>query len=127
MHQRGLPRGWKKQLVSALVEPEVERILLFGSRARGDAGPHSDLDLLIVRRTEERFLARIGAAYQCLADAAVHLGVDVDVLVYTPEEYQRMLDEGNPLVTRAHREGKVLYEKPVGRSRTLVSSSRIRS
>lgn len=127
MYQRGLPRDWKKRLVSALVEPEVERILLFGSRARGDAGPHSDLDLLIVRRTGERFLARIGAAYQCLANAAVHLGVDVDVLVYTPEEYQRMLDEGNPLVTRAQREGKVLYEKPVGRGGTLVSPGRIRS
>jgi predicted nucleotidyltransferase len=122
MSQRGLPRDWKRRLVAALVEPDVERILLFGSRARGDAGAHSDLDLLIVRCTEQRFLERIGAIYDRLAGAALRLNVDVDVLVYTPAEYERMLADENPLVTRATSEGKVLYERSVSRSRTLVST-----
>lgn len=107
----GLPEGWERRLVEVLVQPDVERIILFGSRARGEGDAYSDLDLVIVRRTSARFLKRLEEAYQRLADAALGLGVDVDVLVYTPEEYQRMLVEENPLVTMVHREGKVLYER----------------
>lgn len=122
MAQRGLPRDWKRRLLAILVEPDVERILIFGSRARGNAGSHSDLDLVIVRHTGQRFLERIGAVYERLANADLRLGVDVDVLVYTPEEFDRMLADENPLVARVQREGKVLYERSASRGRTLVSS-----
>lgn len=112
MRSKGLAEGWEQRLVRALIQPDVERIILFGSRARGEADKYSDLDLVVVRRTSDRFLKRLEDAYQRLADAALGLGVDVDILVYTPDEYQRMLEEGNPLVMFVHREGRVLYERP---------------
>ncbi len=108
----GLAEGWEQRLVEVLAQPDVERIILFGSRARGEADRYSDLDLVIVRRTSARFFARLEEVYHRLADAALGLGVDVDILVYTPEEYQRMLAEGNPFVTMVHQEGRVLYERP---------------
>ena len=111
MEGAGLPEGWERRLVEVLAQPDVERIILFGSRARGEADEYSDLDLVVVRRTSARFLKRLEEAYQRLADAALGLGVDVDILVYTPEEYRRMLAEGNPLVTMVHREGRILYER----------------
>ena len=121
MSQRGLLEGWEERLVTILTQPNVERILLFGSRARGEADAFSDLDLIMVRRTSSRFLERLGEAYQRLAEAALRLGVDVDVLVYTPAEYRRLLAEGNPLVTQAHWEGRVLYEKSATGGGALVS------
>lgn len=114
MNQERLPEDWEQRLVSTLAQPDVDRILLFGSRARGDAGAYSDLDIIIVRRTKVPFLQRLGDAYQRLAEASLGLGVDVDLLVYTPEEYRRMLAEGNSLITLAHREGRLLYEQSPG-------------
>jgi len=83
MAQRGLPRDWKRCLLAILVEPNVERILIFGSRARERRKPQRS-GPVIVRHTGQRFLERIGAVYERLANADLRLGVDVDVLVYTP-------------------------------------------
>jgi len=123
--RKGLPEEWEGRLLSVLVQPDVDRIILFGSRARGEADAYSDLDLIIVRRTSARFLERLGEVYQRLAEAALGLGVDVDVLVYTPDEYQRMLAEGNPLVALAHGEGRVLYERPSRGGGAMVPSGGI--
>jgi predicted nucleotidyltransferase len=116
----GLPEDWIQSLVAALLRPDVERILLFGSRARGEDDSSSDVDLIIIRDTSASFLQRLAESYQQLADAALRLGVDVDLLVYTPEEYRRLLEDENPLITTAHREGKVLYERPPSGSGTVV-------
>lgn len=83
-----------------------ERIILFGSAARGDIDEWSDVDLIVVRQTEKRFLDRLEEAYLRWT-----LPVAVDILVYTPEEFQTMLDEENPLVCEALSHGIVLYEK----------------
>ncbi|MFH1603097.1 MAG: nucleotidyltransferase domain-containing protein [Pseudomonadota bacterium] len=86
--------------------PEIERIVLFGSLARGDAVPGSDADLLLVLRDSERtFLERTGG-YR-VAD----IGVGVDVFAYTCQELAEMLGSGNAFVAQALREGVVLWEK----------------
>lgn len=108
----GLSDDWAQQLVATLCRPNVERILLFGSRARGEDDPFSDIDLIIVQETSAPFLRRLEESYQRLAEANLCLGVDVDLLVYTPEEYQRLLEEENPLIATAHREGRILYARP---------------
>jgi predicted nucleotidyltransferase len=86
-----------------------QRIILFGSHARGEATGVSDLDLFViqdgrvsnrqVRREIERLLwgRRFG----------------VDLIVRRPEEVARNVADGNPFYTRhVFGEGRVLYERP---------------
>jgi predicted nucleotidyltransferase len=82
---------------------DVVRVVLFGSAARDRVSARSDLDLIIVQRTGLRFLDRLDEMYRLLVPR-----VACDILVYTPEEYERLSGESR-LVMRANREGKVLY------------------
>lgn len=80
----------------------VEKILLFGSAARGEQDEASDLDLIIIKQTTERFLRRLVAVPD--------LGVAADVFVYTPEEFARMQAQESPFIPTALRDAIVLYE-----------------
>lgn len=84
--------------------PEVERVILFGSYAGGRADLFTDLDLLVVMSSEQDFVRRTAGLYQ-----KVRADVDLDLLVYTPDEFERQRTRG--LVRRALETGKVLYEK----------------
>ncbi len=57
-------------------------VLLFGSLARGDARDHSDIDLIVVKDTQMRFLDRLDEFYDDAREA-------MDVLVYTPRSSRR--------------------------------------
>ncbi|AUB84457.1 nucleotidyltransferase domain-containing protein [Candidatus Thiodictyon syntrophicum] len=99
-----------RQMVDIIVrEADPEAIILFGSRARGEAGVGSDVDLLIIER--EPFglgRSRIGEAarlYQALGD----MPVSKDLLLYTRAEAERWRGSLNHVVARALREGRVLY------------------
>jgi predicted nucleotidyltransferase len=84
------------------------KILLFGSAARGDADTYSDLDVIVVaERLAPRFLDRIAQAYDLLDPRYA-----IDILLYTPEEYEDMLADENPLLEAAEREGRELYARP---------------
>ncbi len=85
-----------------------QRIIVFGSFARGDTHELSDLDLIVVAQTDERFFDRIGR----VRDACADVNVDVRPLVYTPAELAQMLDEGNDFLETALAEGVVAYEAP---------------
>lgn len=93
------------QLIRDLVARyQPERVILFGSRARGDAArASSDIDLLIVKETDQRFVERIIEVFRLLQPK-----VPLDVLVYTPAEYAA-LKESNPFVRRAVSEGREVY------------------
>jgi len=85
---------------------EVRRVILFGSMARGDAVPGSDVDLLLVlSESQEKFLDRI-PRYKPSG-----IPVGVDVFPYTEAELKRMLEEGNPFVKHALAEGVVLFQR----------------
>ena len=84
-----------------------ERIILFGSRARGTARPDSDFDLLIIKESLEPRYRRSAPLYTRLAD----LPVEVEIMVYTPEEVSDWSCVPEAFVTTAIREGKVLYER----------------
>jgi predicted nucleotidyltransferase len=95
------------QIVSALKEYEPERIILFGSQARGNADQYSDLDIVIIKETDERFLDRLKTIYELVQPRFA-----MDVLVYTPQEFAEMQERGNPFVEMVLREGIVVYERP---------------
>ena len=80
--------------------------VLFGSHARGTATAGSDVDMIFVEETEDRFLDRLARYTDPLLD---HLGPPVEVFVYTPEEFERMKE--GAFVGRALEEGMVLYER----------------
>ena len=84
--------------------PEIESIYLFGLLAWGDAGPGSDADLLVVvRHAAEPFRDR-SVRYHTTG-----IGVGVDVVAYTREELDVLLETGNEFVRRALREGVRLF------------------
>ena len=87
---------------------DPERIILFGSRARGDAREDSDFDLLVVRESNEPRYRRSATLFSRLSD----LPVEVEVVVYTPGEIAQWRNVPQAFITRAVREGKVLYERP---------------
>ena len=80
------------------------RIVLFGSHARGDAHPDSDLDLLIEMETELPFYERMRRVSEVFGLRPFAM----DVLVYTPEELDAYSDWS--FFRTVRREGKVLYE-----------------
>ncbi|WP_459941644.1 nucleotidyltransferase domain-containing protein [Deferrisoma palaeochoriense] len=92
---------------------DPEKILLFGSRARGDDDPESDVDLVVVYRTEKRFLDRLAELY-----VAWDLPVAVDILAYTPEEFAQLLEE-RAFVQDIVAEAEVIYARPEPGGETL--------
>lgn len=83
-----------------------ERIYLFGSQARGEAGPDSDYDLLVVVRTSTlpRY-RRDRAAFEAL----LGVGASKDVLVLTHDEFERQRQVVCSLPATVEREGVLLY------------------
>lgn len=97
-----------KEIVGRLVEAvDPDRIIMFGSRARGDSKPDSDLDLLIVKDSNEPRHRRAIAAYNALTG----LGIPTDIIWRTAAEIAEWSRVPNHVTTRAIREGKVLYER----------------
>ncbi len=86
---------------------DPERIVLFGSRARGSQTNRSDFDILVVDESAEPRFKRPAPIYTQLAD----LPIEVEVVVYTPEEIDDWRAVPRAFVTTAIREGKVLYER----------------
>ncbi|MFB3818633.1 MAG: nucleotidyltransferase domain-containing protein [Candidatus Methylomirabilales bacterium] len=84
-----------------------ERIILFGSHARGE--PAADIDVILIKATRERFLDRLKAVYERWS-----LPVAADILVYTPAEWQRLRDRGLGFVERVLREGREIRVRSAG-------------
>lgn len=86
----------------------VHFVVLFGSVARGEARPDSDLDLLVVTGTA-REKARVNAAlHEVAAEAARVLGVSVSPLVMALPRLRQRYRAGDPLLHNVVSEGRVL-------------------
>ncbi|MBE0415902.1 MAG: nucleotidyltransferase domain-containing protein [Dehalococcoidia bacterium] len=106
-----------EEIVAALKGYDPKRVILFGSWARGEEDRYSDIDLVIIKETEERFLDRINSIYEILQPLCA-----IDVLVYTPDEFERMRQEGNPFIEKVLQEGMVIYERPSKGRETLADA-----
>jgi predicted nucleotidyltransferase len=98
-----------KRIIPLLINLGAEKIILFGSLSGGKVHRSSDIDLVVVRESDQRFLDRLDELYQ-----AVKPNYGIDLLVYTPEEFEEM-SVTNPFLKRAVKEGRLLYEVRAGR------------
>jgi len=84
---------------------QPEKIILFGSAARGDMGPNSDVDLLIIKEGADA-LELMGDIYMNLDG----VGAAIDAIVVTPDDVERYKDTHALVIKPALQEGKVIYE-----------------
>ena len=108
-----MPDETTEQAIQMMVERLVDRfdpdqIILFGSQARGTAGPGSDVDLLVIMPISGSKRARQLELRMALHDIAV----PKDIILATPDEVARRRDIVGTIIRPALREGKVLYARP---------------
>ena len=84
---------------------EPEKIILFGSAARGESGSDSDADFLIIKKETPFY----GADRIRELSRMVNRNIPVDFLVYRPEEFEKRVEMGDPFLKAIIKEGKVLY------------------
>lgn len=84
---------------------EPEKIILFGSAARGESGSDSDADFLIIKKETPFY----GADRIRELSRIVNRNIPVDFLVYRPEEFEKRVEMGDPFLKAIIKEGKVLY------------------
>lgn len=95
-----------KSITSQIVEKyEPEKIILFGSAARGDVGPNSDADFLIIKSQTPYY----GADRIRELSHLIVRNIPVDFLVYRPEEFEKRLGMGDPFLKAILKECRVLY------------------
>jgi predicted nucleotidyltransferase len=93
------------EIVRRVVEvAEPERIILFGSAARGETRPDSDIDLLVVKEGAHR-----RKLSQAIYRRLLGIGRSVDVVVVTPEDIERYRDAVGLVIRPALEEGKTIY------------------
>ena len=82
-----------------------EKIILFGSAARGDKGPDSDADFLIIKKQTPYY----GSERIMEVSSLIERNIPVDFLIYRPEEFEKRLEMGDPFLKAILKEGRVLY------------------
>jgi len=101
-------KGMEQEIVRRIVEAsQPDKVVLFGSRARGDARPDSDYDVLVIKDSAEPRYRRSVPLYR----APTGLFANVDLLVYTPTEVKEWEAVLQAFITTAMREGKAVYER----------------
>lgn len=91
-----------KQLVEKY---KPEKVILFGSAARGEITPDSDIDLLIIKkRVPKRGIDR---KHELRSLIECHIGTDF--IIYRPDEFEKRLEMGDPFLKTVIKEGKTLH------------------
>ncbi len=106
MKTSGIDQSTLDEITRRVVEvARPEKIILFGSAARGEMNRHSDVDLLIIKDGADA-LELMGEIYMNLDG----VGATVDAVVVTPDDVERYNNSDPVIIRPAPREGKVVYE-----------------
>jgi predicted nucleotidyltransferase len=117
-YARALDRAVARAIEQLSRMPEVDRAILFGSYANGRRDLFTDLDVLVVMKSDLDFVSRTADLY-----GRLDMDVDFDLLVYTPEELDRRRETG--FVQHVLKTGKVIYEKDTtGRGQKMAHAGK---
>ena len=93
-------------ITSQIIEKyKPEKIILFGSAARGEKNLDSDADFLIIKKEAPLY----GADRIRELSRLIDRNIPIDLLIYRPEEFEKRLQMGDPFLKSVLREGKILY------------------
>lgn len=95
----------KKITLQIIEKYKPEKIILFGSAARGEKTLNSDADFLIIKKETPFY----GADRIRELSRLIDRNIPIDLLIYTPEEFEKNLKKGDPFLKSILKEGKVLY------------------
>ena len=108
MSRTGVRDDQLAEIVRRVIEAvDPDKIILFGSQARGDARGRSDVDLMIVKASDLPRHRRTAPVHKALCS----IGIPTDILWYTPEEIDEWSEVRQHVATQATRQGRTLYEK----------------
>ena len=86
---------------------QPEKIILFGSLARGETHEWSDIDLIIVQDTDASYGERVKELLPVLRGWKG----GADILIYSLEEYESAREKDSPFLRQAEKDGVMLYER----------------
>lgn len=94
-----------------LKQIEAEKVILFGSRARGDDNPNSDLDLLIIQKDDfDKSKNRWNETIK-IRKALKDYRISKDILLFSESEVDYWKDSLNHIIPTCLKEGKILYAR----------------
>ena len=94
------------EIIRRIIEvAQPEKIILFGSAVRGEMGPNSDLDLLVIKAG----VAHRGRLAEAIYMNLIGVGQAVDVIVVTPEDVERYRNIFGLVIEPALKEGRIIY------------------
>ncbi len=95
-----------KNITDQIIEKyKPEKIILFGSAARGEFGPDSDADFLIIKDETPYY----GADRIRELSGMIDRNIPLDLLIYRSEEFSTRMNLGDPFLNDIIKEGKILY------------------
>jgi predicted nucleotidyltransferase len=104
--RKRIPQKAIDQVVEQIVEKfKPQKIILFGSYARGNPRPESDVDMLVVMDTK---LREVQQAIKICQEIDYRFGLDL--IVHTPKKLSKRTKMGDWFLRDVLQEGKVLYE-----------------
>ena len=102
-------RAMLRDIVARLsAEYRPKRVILFGSYAYGQPRPDSDIDLLIVKDTSDRFIDRWVDVRRILSDPK--RTIPLETIVLTPQEITNRLNAGDQFLAEILKKGEILYD-----------------
>ncbi|MBI5749616.1 MAG: nucleotidyltransferase domain-containing protein [Nitrospinae bacterium] len=102
----------KNVMITQIIEKikkyfQPEKIIIFGSFAWGTPTKDSDLDLLIIKDSKEKPRKRALEVRRIISEENAFIGIDI--LVYTPEEFNKRMKMGDSFLSMVMKKGRVVY------------------
>src|SRR3989338_7844404 len=110
MNRQGVFEKEIKAITEQIVKKyKPEKIILYGSAARGDFKKDSDIDMLIIKKSHKSRPERATYVYRLIW--GLDRTLPFEPLVFTPQELERQLKLGDPFFLTILKEGKILHSK----------------